>query len=131
MSTPALSTDVVVALLALAGTMVTATAVMIGLMVKIYKEAREANDAINHRHDDTPRAYDMLLEIHGSYGELSTIVGEIRDWRNSFSDSPWHNGAAVSRWLENWEKSQADQTRAIARIEAKLLSMCGRHKDES
>lgn len=60
---------------------------------KAADQATSVNDAVNHRHPDTPRLFDLVVS-----NKLST--DELLEWKRSYNDSPWKDGEGVRKWLE-------------------------------
>lgn len=83
------------------------------------KAAREANDAVNHRHrTGTPRIYDIAIanqkaieSIHEkldvAFTKMERVddrVHELTEWKRSYDASPLNTGDGVRRWLESNER---------------------------
>ena len=65
------------------------------------KDSKAANDAVNHRHEDQPRLFDLALKNHD-------IAKELQSWKRSYSDSPWKDGEGVQKWLSEHEEKMKD-----------------------
>ncbi len=95
------------------------TSVVTGVLAYLGKRhAREANanakatnDAVNNRHPDHPKLYDLALSNKDSTDELI-------EWRRSYNESPWADGHGVKTWLEE-HKDQHDQI--IERLDKECL----------
>ena len=112
--------DFTVALLTLSGTIIGSTALLLIAIFKTYGQSRiaavqsrEINDAVNHRHTDQPRAFDMISSLH--------------KWRASFENSPFNDGLSLQVWMDERTKADNEHREVHARIE-KRLGECS-HQD--
>ncbi len=64
-------TEVAVALISLAGLIVTTIGGTMAIVLrKILTQTRQVNDAVNHRHEDHPRIFDMVMESQKAINEI-------------------------------------------------------------
>ena len=87
---------------------------------KASAQAGEANDAINHRHTGSPRAFDMLAKLYEDNGGHEVLLGELIDWQRSFKGSPWESGPALEQWRKKQDEEYKEHCRVHARIEDRL-----------
>jgi len=59
--------------------------------------AKQTNDAVNNRHPDHPKLYDIALKNKAG-------VDELIEWRRSYNDTPWSDGRGVHKWLDKHGK---------------------------
>ena len=102
------------------------TAILLALW-KTYAETKkaaasagEANDAINHRHSTSPRAFDMIAHLYEANGAHSARLDELIKWRRSYSGSAWDSGEALQIWMEDHKQAHDDLVEVNQRIERRL-----------
>lgn len=61
------------------------------------KHAKDTNDAVNHRHLDEPRLYDMVLESLAH-------VRELVQWKKGYEGGPLDTGRKVDNFVTETQK---------------------------
>ena len=120
----AFTSEGIVAMFVLAGAIVT----LIGTVIhntfetrKAASYARQANDAVNHTHENgQPRILDMVLRLYEDRELNKEFRETFMEWRASYMDSPWKSGVGVREWLETYQEDAQAHHEIHARIEAKL-----------
>lgn len=128
------STEIIVSTLGLIGTLGVAY-----FAHGARKAAREANDAVNHRHrTGTPRIYDIAISnqkaIEGIHEKINSAfikvdriddkVHELTEWKRSYDASPLNTGEGVRKWLEHNEAKIDENTKKIRSLEDTVAKKC-------
>ena len=96
--------------LVMLGTVIAGLVTTIGVIVASYfsflahRQAKEANDAVNHRHEGGhPRLFDMVVESRANQAVLMSKQNELLEWKRSYTDSggEWDNGNKVHQFIES------------------------------
>ena len=84
------------------------------------EQAAEANDAVNHRHPDSPRLFDLVVDTRAQMNELI-------EWRHHWDTLPadLDSGAdlvrrfdAIDVRMDELRREHAEQLAALARLQA-------------
>ena len=63
-----------------------------------HRNAKQANDAVNHRHrTGTPRLYDLMIRT-------DERVDELIEWKKSYEGGPLDSGKKVCEFVEGVER---------------------------
>ena len=102
-----LSNEVTVAII---GGMFTVLVTSVGwgfrILFLIRTDAKEINDAVNHRHrhgEDTPRLFDIALDNHDRIRDIQPRVTELHEWKKGYDGSGLSNAERVNELINRVE----------------------------
>lgn len=103
MDTAAFHVETIVALITLAGVMLT------GIWAySARNSSHAANRAVNNRGSNAPIIYDMVRDTHERVKDISNKVDELSKWKAGFEGSSLTDGAAVERLVTKVDKIEND-----------------------
>lgn len=84
-----------------------ATIVVAWISAITKSHAKQINDAVNNRHSNEPKLYDLALRNAESIGyvdkkvdDLGDKVDDLTEWKDGYKDSPLGTGPKLEEWLK-------------------------------
>lgn len=81
-----METQELVAIYTLTGTIVVSTTAILIAVWKTWSQASETNDAVNKKHKDHPRLFDMVANLYAQMGKTEAVLGSHSDWQERFEE---------------------------------------------
>lgn len=115
--------EIIVALIGLAGL------TLAPLLVLVARRVLQIKEAVGEKQNDTTLTslalgnHDRLVKLEAEVDAITKALQGLEQWKASYDNLPWSNGAGTEEWLSDFQSWQDNLTKRLTQAETELREL--------